>query len=502
MTMREFRNQTLHKLWREFQRFPFESMPSESQRWALLPKEVDDLLAHALQYACKTRRVDRAAVFLLNDQKRSLLARQIVDSGDVLSGEEEIPLMVGSSLHQLIEGHKSKVVLDQPLSTLFLPLKAFGQIFGALRFESRAKKRFFDKTMINDFEDFAHELATALRGMELAATERQQLHQLQAWNQVSNAIFRSLRLEEMLLSVAHSLIHQMGFDRAKIFLINKDGDLLEKFLSVDQRRRQDFREKEQYPMRLGVHPMVDMILGKVDDERIERFQRTIVYLPLRTRDENLGILMVDNLLSQQEISPGEIPILQGIAGQLSMAIKNARLFQGVEELSITDGLTGLYLLRYFKQRLKEEFFRAERNGGNLSLMIMDIDHFKRFNDSYGHQAGDTVLTTVAERILANARKVDLTARYGGDEFIILLPDTSSEEALLLADRLYQAISKEPVTLAGQPVTITTSLGIATFPTHASSIEELIKRSDEALYWVKSHGRNRFRLFSPEILAKK
>src|SRR4029077_9105775 len=135
-------------------------------------------------------------------------------------------------------------------------------------------------------------------------------------------------------------------------------------------------------------------------------------------------------------------------------------------------------------------------------MILDIDHFKRFNDTYGHPAGDIILATVAERVLSNARKVDLTARYGGDEFVILLPDTAAEEALLLADRLHQAVSKEPLTLANKTaVSLTASIGVATYPTHASSIEELIKRADEALFWIKSHGRNRFRLYSFDIPAK-
>jgi diguanylate cyclase (GGDEF)-like protein len=243
-------------------------------------------------------------------------------------------------------------------------------------------------------------------------------------------------------------------------------------------------------------------LGKTGDERIEKYQRTIVYLPLRTRDENMGVLMVDNLLSQQEIPPDQIPILTAIAGQLGMAIKNARLFQGVEELSITDGLTGLYLLRYFKQRLKEEFYRAERTHGQLSLMILDIDHFKRFNDTYGHPSGDTILTTVADRILSNARKVDLTARYGGDEFVILLPDTSADEALMLAERLHHAVSGETLILPDKnTIHITVSIGVATYPTHAATIDELIKRADEALYWIKSHGRNRIRLYSFEIPTK-
>jgi GAF domain-containing protein len=209
--------------------------------------------------------------------------------------------------------------------------------------------------------------------------------------EVSNAIFRSLRLDEMIKSVAQSLIHELGFDRVRMYLVNREGESLESVLTLDQ-RGQETLEKERFPLKRGVHPMVDLLLGKTGDERIEKYQRTILYLPLRTRDENMGILMVDNLLSQQEIMPEQIPVLAAMAGQLAMAIKNARLFQGVEELSITDGLTGLYLLRYFRQRLKEEFFRAERTHGQLSLMILDIDHFKRFNDTYGHQAGDASLT--------------------------------------------------------------------------------------------------------------
>ncbi len=135
-------------------------------------------------------------------------------------------------------------------------------------------------------------------------------------------------------------------------------------------------------------------------------------------------------------------------------------------------------------------------------MILDIDHFKKINDTYGHQSGDTILTAVAERILSNARKIDLTARYGGDEFVILLPDTAAEEALLLAERLHQAVSNEPVILTNKSsIHMTVSIGVATYPTHAATIDELIKRADEALYWIKSHGRNRIRLYSFEIPSK-
>jgi diguanylate cyclase (GGDEF)-like protein len=493
--------EALEKLREEFQQLPLEKPPQLAHRWALIPREMHDLLARALLTLCQSLQIDRAAVFLLDDRSQTLLARQLVDHGDVMDGEEEIAVMPQSPLARLLAGQRDSLVLEKPLNAAYIPLRAFGHVFGVLRVENVGRRRPFAHAKIPLLNDFAHELATALHGLEMAASEHQQVAQMRTLHEVSNAIFHSLRLDEMLKSVAHGLIHQMGFDRAKIYLINKEGDALEGVLTMDQ-RHQESSEKERYPLKHGVHPMVDLILGKKGDERIEKYQRTILYLPLRIRDESIGVLMVDNLLSQQEIPAEDVPILAAVAGQLSMAIKNARLFQGVEELSITDGLTGLYLLRYFKQRLKEEFYRAERTHGQLSMMILDIDHFKRFNDTYGHPAGDTILASVAERVLANARKVDLTARYGGDEFVILLPDTSSEEALLLADRLHQAVSRATLTLAdGKAVHLTVSIGVATYPIHAGSIDELFKRADEALYWIKSHGRNRIRLYSPEIQLK-
>lgn len=491
----------LQRIREEFQRVPLGTSAKLSSRWILLPHEKNDLLEHSLLYLCEWLKIDRAAVFLYDASREALIARQLVDTKDVMQGEEEIALMPESALKRLLDAKKSYLIVNEPNYMAYIPLRAFGNIFGVLRVENVRRKQAFTEEDIPLLQDFAHELATAVRGLEMATIEREQVAQMQALHEISNAIFRSVRLDEMLKSVAQSLIQQLGFDRVKIYLINREGESLESALTLDQ-RQQETVEKEIFPLKRGVHPMVDLILGKTGDERIEKYQRTILYLPLRTRDENMGVLMVDNLLSQQEIPPDQLPILTAVAGQMGMAIKNARLFQGVEELSITDGLTGLYLMRYFKQRLKEEFYRAERTHGQLSLMILDIDHFKRFNDTYGHPSGDTILATVAERVLANARKVDLTARYGGDEFVILLPDTAAEEALLLAERLHQAVSNEPLVLANKTtINLTVSIGVATYPTHASSIEELIKRADEALYWIKSHGRNRIRLYSFEIPTK-
>src|SRR5258706_8454856 len=491
----------LQKIREEFHKFSSPKPQGLVRRWTMFPREKNELLAHALRYLCESMQVDRAAVFLYDEARQVLVARQLVDRADILPGEEEIAVLPESPLGRLLAGKRDYLILNEPNAIAYIALRAFGHIFGVLRVENVHRPRPLTEQDIPLLNDFAHELATAMHGLEMAASDRDQVAQMRAMHEVSNAIFRSLRLDEMLKSVAQSLIQQLGFDRVRLYLVNRDGEQLESVLTLDQRGH-EIVEKETFPLKRGVHPMVDLLLGKTGDERIEKYQRTILYLPLRTRDENMGILMVDNLLSQQEIPPEQLPVLSAVAGQLGMAVKNARLFQGVEELSITDGLTGLYLLRYFPQRLKEEIYRAERTHGQMSLMILDIDHFKRINDTYGHPAGDTILATVAERVLANARKVDLTARYGGDEFVILLPDTSAEEALLLAERLHQAVSNEPVDLSNKnSVNLTVSIGVATYPTHAAKIDELIKRADEALYWIKSHGRNRIRLYSFEIPSK-
>src|SRR6185437_947413 len=183
---------------------------------------------------------------------------------------------------------------DEPNYAAYIPLRAFGQVFGILRVENVRRKRAFGEQDIPLLNDFAHELATAMRGLEMARAEREQLELMQALHEISNAIFRSLRLDEMLKSVAQSLIQQLGFDRTRVYLINRDGESLESALTLDQ-RQQELLEKESFPLKRGVHPMVDLILGKTGDERIEKYQRTIIYLPLRTRDESMGVLMVDNL---------------------------------------------------------------------------------------------------------------------------------------------------------------------------------------------------------------
>jgi diguanylate cyclase (GGDEF)-like protein len=166
------------------------------------------------------------------------------------------------------------------------------------------------------------------------------------------------------------------------------------------------------------------------------------------------------------------------------------LYEQIEQLAIKDGLTNLYLKRYFLDRMSEEIARQLRHKTQLSFLMIDLDKFKEYNDRFGHVAGDIVLKTMGF-ILTDFFKSpgDLVCRYGGEEFSVLLPDCSKLKALELAEQLRGRIEKQPILLRRQKTHITISAGIATFPKDAQSKEELISKADQALYKAKQSGRN-------------
>ncbi|MCA9533890.1 MAG: diguanylate cyclase [Myxococcales bacterium] len=167
----------------------------------------------------------------------------------------------------------------------------------------------------------------------------------------------------------------------------------------------------------------------------------------------------------------------------------------LEKLAVQDELTGLYNYRYLHTRLNEEFKRAERYRDPLACAMIDIDHFKGFNDSFGHHVGDRVLAEVAARLRKAVREIDVVARYGGEEFLLVLPSTHFTGALTVADRVWRGVGGEPVVIEGQSYTVTISVGVALYPSRdVKSKDQLIKAADRALYQAKDDGRDRICVF--------
>jgi diguanylate cyclase (GGDEF)-like protein len=222
------------------------------------------------------------------------------------------------------------------------------------------------------------------------------------------------------------------------------------------------------------------------DERLSYRTQSILVVPLQDPAHNiLGVLELINALDRGRVVPFDSQyesLVRSLASQAAVALRNARL----EDLSFKDALTDVYNRRYFTIRMEEEFKRHCRFGEPLSLALMDLDHFKEVNDRFGHRAGDEVLREVAQLLVKHSRSFSIVTRYGGDEFAIILVNTTKAGGLTYAERIRNVIEQNR--FAHSPVTA--SLGIASLPEDATTVDDLVVAADRALYDAKRLGRNR------------
>lgn len=215
-----------------------------------------------------------------------------------------------------------------------------------------------------------------------------------------------------------------------------------------------------------------------------------VAVPLQIQDKILGVVCIASSI-HRELDETELSRLEAIANMGSLALQNALFNAELERLSVTDRLTQLYNHGYFQQRLEEEISRCRRFGRKLSLLMLDIDNFKEFNDAYGHPKGDQVLKVVAGIMRENMREMDVAARYGGEEFCAVLPETDLAGVAVVAERIRRQVERYLFMGSGDLPSVrkTVSVGVATFPDNASSQSQLIEKADQALYRAKRAGKN-------------
>ena len=381
--------------------------------------------------------------------------------------------------------------------SIWLPLSVNRHFVGVLMLGEKLSREPLSRTEMDILTLIGRQLAVALHNYrlnhELKGANLQlglKVRQLEQLYDISRDISSTLDRNRITRELVIRTIELMDARKGMLLLLDEDGENLEAaawfgFEAFDASPTWSAAESWLAPVLTGRQPLL-LSEGLPGHLRA----KSCMAVPVAYQERALGVLVVFDKESRDGIEAfgdEDAPLLVSLANQAATSIETARLY----ELATVDGLTKLYIRRHFEQRLHEELRRAERYGTVLSLMIMDIDHFKKFNDTYGHQTGDEVIKVVAKTIKASVREEDVPARYGGEEMLVLMPETDTEGAHKMAERVREAI--QAVDLPGpngETLHVTVSVGVATWPLHAEDPDALIEVADKALYQSKQGGRNR------------
>jgi diguanylate cyclase (GGDEF)-like protein len=331
----------------------------------------------------------------------------------------------------------------------------------------------------------------------------ERLRRLRVLIEINTYITNSLEKEEVLNRILNQVRVVLDCEHSSILLVNEELQRLEFAILT---KEEDSRLLKDTSLRMGEgvagtvwqNGMPVMIVDTASDPRFSdradrktsMHTRSLIAVPLTVDGRIIGVMEALNK-KRDTFDDFDLQMLQYVSTQSAIAIKNADLYN----MATRDGMTKLYIHKYFKERLLEEFRRSQRKGYPLSLVMLDIDHFKSLNDTYGHQAGDRVLIEVARVIRDNTRAIDIPCRYGGEEFAIILPETIRDHAMAFSERIRGLIEVLSIEYQGTVIHVTVSGGVATSNVSApADTDEFIRFADRALYDSKEGGRNRILFF--------
>ncbi|MFP4437989.1 MAG: diguanylate cyclase [Chloroflexaceae bacterium] len=346
----------------------------------------------------------------------------------------------------------------------------------------------------------------ATGGIALDITERKQaevaLHQrvreLDALRATMNELSRELDLETLLHSIVARAVDLLDATNGELALFDPDQQLLR--VQVSYRMDRDYTGTR---LRIGEGVMghaaatqQPLVLANYQEwsDALSLYAnmppQAVVAVPLSTGNQLVGAISIGTADIGRTFTPTDIELLQLFAQQATIAIQNARLFTEVQQLTTIDPLTGLHNRRYFFKVAQHEFERTRRYNQDLAIIMLDIDHFKRINDAYGHAVGDQVLRNVAQRCITLLRTTDIVGRYGGEEMVILLPNTGLDGAWQAAERLRTTLAQTEIPTSGRSLSITASFGVAACPpAQPTELATLIECADQALRAAKQRGKN-------------
>ena len=402
------------------------------------------------------------------------------------------PLLVRSDLEKARERLGTTFVPPNPgKSFCGAPILLGGKPAGVMAALSTDREYVFEERDLEVLQTAAGQVSVAVENARLFAEEQRRSRQFSFLNSISKTAISSEDAEQMLLEIVGHIQKNFRFDHIGIGIF----DYARKEVEIKA-------EAGTTAQALGKRiPLGTGILGRVartgesalvqttGDGQLQGVladSRSVLCIPIAYGDTLLGVLNVESR-EEDAFTPQDVLIMNTLADLLATALHNSFVFQKLQQQSITDGLTGIKTRRFFWESLTSEWKRASRSGRPISVVIIDLDKFKEVNDSLGHLEGDLVLARVGRLLEQRCRQSNVVARYGGDEFIILMPETGVEQAQILAERLRLWLATDPMM---QEHHITGSFGVASFPVHGISAEDIIRVADSGMYMSKRAGGDR------------
>jgi diguanylate cyclase (GGDEF)-like protein len=420
--------------------------------------------------------------------KRTRELRNAFTEYVIRSGE---PLLIRSDLEATRKALGISHVPERPAKCLIAAPILLGNKPSGIMVAMHPDREFvFEQRDLDVLVTAAGQASVAVENARLFAEEQRRSRQLAFLNNISRTAISSDDPVHMLSQIAREIQKNFSFDHIGIGLL----DYGTKEIEIKA-------EAGATAHAMGKRiPLGSGILGRVarTGERalvqnalpgnltgILPDSRAVLCIPITYGEMLLGVLNIENR-NENAFSPQDVLILNTLADLLATALHNAFVFQKLQQQSITDGLTGIKTRRFFWEALSAEWKRASRSGRPFSVVLIDLDKFKEVNDTLGHFEGDLVLARVGRLLEQKSRQSNVVARYGGDEFIVLMPETGAEQAQVLAERLRQWLASDPMLSEHQ---VTGSFGVASFPMHGFSIEDIIRVADAGMYVSKRSGGN-------------
>lgn len=493
--------------------------------------DFNEVLIRIARHTARICRAHRCSIFLLEEGEDGLIAQpfmsQFADGHlDVglwrrFKAEESLPLKDLPSLEPVVQQQRALIINDvdqtEPAlrawvaaygikSLLVVPLVTHGQIIGVMVLDQVEPNRYFTSEHADLAMTIGDRVAASIENASLYTAQQQLTRKLTVLHRVTASLLKTLDRETLVERVLEGALTLMSKARRAALLLveTSSGDIYvahsrgygygnlpsTRRLPGTQAALQAIRARRPVFVRV-----TDAHLSSPKPPSAEGASGPTLAVPLIVEENPLGALLLEGEAFEEE----DIEVLAAFAATAAAALHNALLHAQVQELAMTDALTGIYNRRALFLLGRREVERAKRFGRPLTAIMFDLDHFKRVNDLYGHAVGDQVLAQVARLCQGELRQTDLLGRYGGEEFVVLLPETSLSDAWQTAERLRQRVARTLIETDRGPLHITVSLGVAALPRAQLSLEKLIEQADQALYAAKQAGRNCTRIWPNDAL---